>query len=380
MSIKDKALAIIKDFEGFRADAYPDPRTGDEPWTIGYGTTWLSDGRKVKKGDRITEFYANEQLLIKVANIHYELRKEIKVPLTDGQWACMISFVYNLGMNGASLQIARLNAGFIDEFKRKHLEYINKGTNVEAGLLRRRKAELALFIEGETMERVILVRHGSKAETEMRAYVMNGDVCVALKRFSSTAELAAILQKNKDASLSIGEYGWHSEPVKHTNPLDVPYFSQRNYGGSQSWSICGCTSVAMVLAYYGISATPDTVLRGYGKASCQSPVGCETVFESNKLKANSTYNGTWKQIRDEIDLGRPVVIHGRFTASGHIIVVIGYDELGYYCNDPAGKWEQKNDDSYSDNPKNGAGVYYREEAMWLACGKDREVWYSTAFR
>jgi hypothetical protein len=68
------------------------------------------------------------------------------------------------------------------------------------------------------------------------------------------------------------------------------------------------------------------------------------------------------------------------TSSGHIMVVIGYDDKGYWCNDPAGKWEQKVNDSYRDNPKNGAGVYYREEAMWLACGKDGDVWYSTAFR
>lgn len=387
MIIIDKAIAIIKEFEGFSADAYPDPRTGDEPWTIGYGTTVYSSGEKVEKGDKVTESQALKELEHKVSRIYYELAKEIKVPLTDGQMACMISFAYNVGMEGAQKQIDRLNENKIAEFKAKHMEYINKGSNVEAGLRRRRIAELALFNEeeyvGNKVTWINLVRHTVKGSPEYRAYLMDGSVCVDIKTFKTRAELIAILQSTEAGNVAVGTENWHVEPstsIPPSNPLKVPYFSQRDYGGSQSWSICGCTSVAMVLSYWGVGATPDTVLRGYGKASCQSPTGCETVFEANKLKANSTYNGTWKQIRDEIDQGRPVVIHGRFTASGHIIVVIGYDEKGYYCNDPAGVWEQVNGDSYADNPKNGAGVYYKEEAMWLACGKDRDVWYSVAFR
>jgi len=381
--IIDKAISIIKEFEGFSADAYSDRRTGDEPWTIGYGTTWYAIGDKVEKGDKITQSQALRELEHKVTDIHDYLKSEIKVLLTDGQWAAMISFAYNVGVAGAQRQIDRLNSGRIPEFKAKHIEYINKGSSVEAGLRRRRIAELELFNEVTEVKPtwINLVRHEGP---EYRAYLMDGGNCVEVKTFKTRDDLMKILNgATTVGNVAIGTEGWHVKPgpvVPPSNPLKVPYFSQRDYGGSQAWSICGCTSVAMVLSYWGIGATPDTVLRGYGKASCQSPTGCETVFEANKLKANSTYNGTWKQIRDQIDQGRPVVIHGRFTASGHIIVVIGYDENGYYCNDPAGKWEQYNGDSYLDNPKNGAGVYYKEEAMWLACGKDRDVWYSTAFR
>ena len=386
--IIDKAIAIIKEFEGFRADAYPDPRTGDEPWTIGYGTTWYASGDKVEKGDKVTEERALRELKHKVTDLHTQLKREIKVPLTDGQWAAMISFAYNMGVAGAQRQIDRLNANKIPEFMVKHIEYINKGSSVEAGLRRRRIAELELFNEEEPVSKVTwinLVRNTEKGFPEYLAYLMNGSVCLEIKPWKTRSELIAILQSTEAGNVAVGTENWHVEqstkiPDNKKLLTTVPYFSQRDYGGSQAWSICGCTSVAMVLAYYGLDVTPDTVLRGYGKASCQSPVGCEAVFEANKLKANSTYNGTWKQIRDQLDQDRPVVIHGRFTASGHIIVVIGYDENGYYCNDPAGKWEQVTGDSYLDNPKNGAGVYYREEAMWKACGKDRDVWYSVAFR
>jgi hypothetical protein len=48
------ALPLVKEFEGCRLTAYPDPETGAEPWTIGWGSTAYADGREVRKGDRIS--------------------------------------------------------------------------------------------------------------------------------------------------------------------------------------------------------------------------------------------------------------------------------------------------------------------------------------
>lgn len=218
MRLIDKAIAIIKEFEGFRADAYPDPRTGGEPWTIGYGTTWYKNGTKVKQGDRISEYEANLHLVAKVTDLHAQLKREIKVPLTDGQWACMISFAYNMGLAGSLLQVVRLNVGRIPEFMVKHIEYINKGSNVEAGLRRRRIAELKLFNEGEPVAKVTwinLVRHTVKEAPEYRAYLMEGSICIEVKRFKTKGELSAILQSVDlaDTNVSIGQEGWHVEPA-----------------------------------------------------------------------------------------------------------------------------------------------------------------------
>jgi GH24 family phage-related lysozyme (muramidase)/uncharacterized protein YvpB len=386
--------SLIRPFEGYQRNAYPDPGTGGEPITVGEGTTRyrsagiLKYGRsKVFLGDTLGVREAEDELDAEIDYIAKELDQLLTVELSDKQLAAMISFAYNMGISGSMRQIQRLNEGATGDFVRFHRQYINRGTPAEPGLRRRREAELTLFAQGTVMGAtwINLVRHTVKEAPEYRAYLMDGSVCLEIKVFKTRAMLLEILRGTQAGNVTVGQEGWHVEPstkIPDNKKLltTVPYFSQRDYGGSQAWSICGCTSVAMVLAYYGLDVTPDTVLRGYGKASCQSPVGCEAVFEANKLKANSTYNGTWKQIRDQLDQDRPVVIHGRFTASGHIIVVIGYDEHGYWCNDPAGKWEQVNGDSYLDNPKNGAGVYYREEAMWKACGKDGDVWYSVAFR
>ena len=54
-AINAETLALVKQWEGFRKNAYPDPGSKNgEPWTIGYGQTCIH-GRKVRKGDTITE-------------------------------------------------------------------------------------------------------------------------------------------------------------------------------------------------------------------------------------------------------------------------------------------------------------------------------------
>jgi hypothetical protein len=49
------ALPLVKEFEGCRLTAYPDPETGGAPWTIGWGSTWDSQGRPFREGDRISQ-------------------------------------------------------------------------------------------------------------------------------------------------------------------------------------------------------------------------------------------------------------------------------------------------------------------------------------
>ena len=142
------ALKLIKDFEGCHLDAYPDPLSGGAPWTIGYGTTRYSDGRAVSKGDRINAVEADMLLRLEVDNIAAKLRAAVPywIEMTDAQKCALISFAYNLGAGfygakGFETISARLRdknwAGVPDAL----LLYRNPGTNVEAGLKRRRIAE-----------------------------------------------------------------------------------------------------------------------------------------------------------------------------------------------------------------------------------------------
>ena len=60
-------IALIKQFEGCRLEAYKD--SAGIP-TIGYGNTYYPDGTKVKIGDKITQQRAEE--LLQVLLPHYE--------------------------------------------------------------------------------------------------------------------------------------------------------------------------------------------------------------------------------------------------------------------------------------------------------------------
>ena len=71
------ALKLIKDFEGCHLEAYPDPLSGGDPWTIGYGTTRYQDGRRVSRGDKINAIEADLLLRREVDRIAEKLRATV---------------------------------------------------------------------------------------------------------------------------------------------------------------------------------------------------------------------------------------------------------------------------------------------------------------
>lgn len=125
----------------------------------------------------------------------------------------------------------------------------------------------------------------------------------------------------------------------------LPYFYQYAnalYPGSS----CQNTSTAMVLALYGWKGRPDDITRRFGKHQAQSPAGLASVFNtlaaeaglSRRLRAHT--DGTVSAVRALLKAGKPVIVHGYFTGSGHVIVLSGFDGAAYTANDPAGRWNQ----------------------------------------
>lgn len=148
MQVSDAGIELIKSFEGFRANAYPDPKSGGEPWTVGYGTTKFPSGRPVKKGDFVTPAQAEMYLREDVKKFANYVDALVTVPLKQCQYDALVSFVYNLGATNfrKSTLLKKLNAkdykGAADEF----LRWVSPGSSVEAGLRRRRTAERAMFL------------------------------------------------------------------------------------------------------------------------------------------------------------------------------------------------------------------------------------------
>ena len=139
--VNSAGLALIESFEGDELRAYPDPGTGGEPYTIGFGHT-----ANVHPGELITHAQAIAFLEADVVNAENAVAAAVEVDLTPNQFSALVSFEYNTGaFAGSTLQQlvnAKDLAGAADQFAR----WVYAGGAVMAGLVRRREAERALFV------------------------------------------------------------------------------------------------------------------------------------------------------------------------------------------------------------------------------------------
>jgi lysozyme len=146
------ALPLVKEFEGCRLDAYPDPETGGEPWTIGWGSTSYVDGAQVRQDDQISQELTDAMLAGRLARDWGLLVKLVPGwrQFNVNQQAALLSFTYNCGPawfggEGFSALTNRLCHGELDKVPAALMLYVNPGGPSEAGLRRRRKAEAALW-------------------------------------------------------------------------------------------------------------------------------------------------------------------------------------------------------------------------------------------
>ena len=151
--LSESGIKLIKEFEGCHLKAYYDPLTGGLPITIGWGSTRRKDGSRFMIGNIITQDEADDLL-------YFQLKKEFlpileKIPywneMNDNQRGALLSFAYNLGVNfygGRNFNTITnvLKDRRWDELPKVLEMYRNPGSKVEAGLLRRRKAEGKLWM------------------------------------------------------------------------------------------------------------------------------------------------------------------------------------------------------------------------------------------
>lgn len=144
--------ALIKPFEGYGkklpsggCKAYPDPGTGKEPWTIGWGTT----GHEVKQDTVWSEEQAqnalDKEIVGKCAGLLSYSPTLIKED--DRRLAALISFAYNCGLGNYRISTLRKRVEARDwEGARQEILKWNKAAGrVLPGLTRRRIAESAFL-------------------------------------------------------------------------------------------------------------------------------------------------------------------------------------------------------------------------------------------
>ena len=146
MIVSKNGLDLIKEFESFKSKPYLCP---SQKATIGFGSTYYPDGKKVTLQDKeITEEKAFE-ILEYIANkdLGSNINKVVKVPLNQNQFDALVSFAYNIG-NGnfnSSTLLRWLNQGNYKEASIQLLRWNKSKGIVLNGLTKRRKAEKALF-------------------------------------------------------------------------------------------------------------------------------------------------------------------------------------------------------------------------------------------
>ena len=152
MKISEKGLKLIQEFESFEANPYLDSA---RVWTIGYGSTYYPNGKKVTKFDKpINRLYA-ETIQRHVIATDFEpvindlLKKEIASGfITQNMFDAIISLTYNIGVNGfkRSSVLRLLKQGDKENAGNAFLLWKMAGGKVLKGLVNRRKKERELFL------------------------------------------------------------------------------------------------------------------------------------------------------------------------------------------------------------------------------------------
>lgn len=146
--VNQAAFDLIKQFEGLRLAAYPDPATGGEPITIGFGTTAAAGvGIIPRLGMTITEAQAEGYLRLAVDGLAAHVGAMILRPVTDNQFGACVSLAYNIGLGNfaKSSVLRKINIGDMKGAAGSFALWNRASGREMAGLTRRRAAEAKLF-------------------------------------------------------------------------------------------------------------------------------------------------------------------------------------------------------------------------------------------
>ena len=145
MSVSNKGVDLICEFEGKRLVAYDD---GVGIWTIGFGTIKYPNGVRVKKGDTCTLEQAKDYMRHDLIEFEHTVNSSVKVPLNQNQFDALVSLAYNIGSNAfkSSTLVKKLNTGDYQGAADQFNVWVNAGGKRMQGLANRRDKEKLLFL------------------------------------------------------------------------------------------------------------------------------------------------------------------------------------------------------------------------------------------
>lgn len=144
MRTSQTGIDFIKAFEGLSLKPY---FCSAGKATIGYGSTFYPDGRKVKFTDgNITQPEAERLLADTIVPFENKVNRLITVPLTQNQFDALVSHTFNTGGSETLFRLInqRADISLIEDWWCNR--YVTANKKRMAGLVRRRKAEFNLYI------------------------------------------------------------------------------------------------------------------------------------------------------------------------------------------------------------------------------------------
>lgn len=167
MKISERGLNFVKGFESFVPFLYDDKKYmrrvkyGYNEWTggplkgtltIGYGHTADAKAKvDMSIGARLTEVEASKILDIDLDEVEDWVNKNVKVPISQGQFDALVSFGFNCGTGNLSKITRVLNTGDYTGARAKFDQFVYSRGEYMNGLQRRRDGEQELWDSKETI-------------------------------------------------------------------------------------------------------------------------------------------------------------------------------------------------------------------------------------
>lgn len=146
MNASDIAKALAHKWEDCVLVAYPDPVSGGDPWTVGFGAT----GPSITQGTVWTQAQADADLESRLNLLYGEIVPHVPSDATDNQLGACMDFAYNEGVHAflTSTLLADWNAGNLSGADAQFPRWDIAGGHAVQGLENRRNDELRVFMGG----------------------------------------------------------------------------------------------------------------------------------------------------------------------------------------------------------------------------------------
>lgn len=203
MRTSKRGIDFLISQEGYRGRAYV-PVPGDK-WTIGYGFT-----EGVQEGDTMTVAQAKVRLASELEKYEDAVEMATHDRVTQSQFDALVSLAYNIGTSALakSTVIKAHKRGDFAAAARAFSLWNKSGGKVYAGLVKRRAAEAAMYLEssGEDLPQDMPQTVDSEPRFTQSSIGRGSIIAGGTATVATVAETLSTVNSVKDTAHSLGDW------------------------------------------------------------------------------------------------------------------------------------------------------------------------------